>query len=76
MIPAYAKTEKYVDGTWTVIDYPTLKKDDIFRMYVGDKVSTDDKGNSVFKATRDAYSPNGFNYTVDCEPYTIPAAKG
>lgn len=71
MKPTYAKTEVYVDKAWVVKDYTSLKKDDIFRMYNGDKVSVDAKGNSVFKATADAKTSNGFDYAVDCEPYTI-----
>lgn len=71
MKPVYAKTEVYVNGEWVSKDYPSLKKGDIFRMYIGTELSKDEKGNSVFKATADAKTSNGFNYAVDCEPYTI-----
>lgn len=68
---ALVKTEKLVGGEWIVIRYEDIKKGDIFRTYIdaeGTKLSTDDKGNSTFQATKDAYTENGFDYSVDCQP--------
>lgn len=73
MKPVFAKTELYVNGQWVPGSYPDLKKGDIFRMYKDDKLSTDAQGNSVFKMKVDAYTSNGFDYTVECEPYEIKA---
>lgn len=73
MKPVFAKTELYVDGKWVPGNYPDLKKGDIFRMYNGDKLSVDAQGNSTFVAKADARTTNGFNYTIDCEPYDIKA---
>ena len=58
--------------TWIVTPFEKIKKGSIFRTYIdseGTELSKDSKGNSVFLATSDARSENGFDYSIDCEPY-------
>lgn len=69
------KTEKLNENKeWIVIRYENIKKGDIFRTYVdaeGSKIASDDKGHTTFLATEDAYTENGFQYTVSCKPITV-----
>ena len=65
------KTEKLVEESWVEVPYESIKKGDVFRTYVdaeGTKLSQDDQGHTKFIAKEDAYSENGFHYTISCEP--------
>ena len=71
--PIEPKAEIYDETKkeWVEHTFHEIKKDSIFRMYKDGVVSKDENGNSVFKANADAFSGDGgFNWTIDCAPYT------
>jgi len=71
--PKLVKVEVLVNDTWVVKRFEKIQKGDIFRTYNKDDetiLNRDSEGHTVFKATRDSHSESGFDYQIDCVPYT------
>lgn len=61
------KVERFESGSWTQIDFLTLRKDDLFCLINFDgSIVKDEEHKFVFQCTEDAYINEEYVPTVNC----------